>query len=141
MIKIFKYQAVQLFLFSFLFCGPGEEVGEGNCLPPELIITNNSGYTAGTIYMHDSINDYFSGQVLAEDVPAGQMIAVDVSDGLVKYFTFIRTVTSTIDTEIAVTTASPVTFNNCYKYILYLLAEDFFLEDSENYSSYKFFDD
>jgi hypothetical protein len=104
------------------------------CLPPELIVKNTSVYTINELYMHDSF-EYSSGELVASNVPSDGDITVAVSDGLVKYFTFIRNITSTSSVEIAVTTAEPIAFNECYKYTLNLLPEDFFLQESDNYEA------
>ena len=139
--KIFRYLFVQIIVFAMLFCGQQAEfaLDESRCPDkPELIVKNISGYTADEVYMHDQVGNYLSGQLLITDMPDGGLISVDVTDGLVKYFTFIRNITSTSTTEIAVTTAEPVTFSRCYKYTLNLLPEDYFLEDDINYLPVKF---
>ncbi len=128
--KIFSILIVPMVILSSLFCGPDE--GGGPCLPPELIVKNASGYKINKLYIHDTPG-YSGGDLLAADMLQNAEISVPVSDGMVKYFTFIRNRTSSSSVEIAVTTSEPVVFSQCYKYTLNLLPLDFFLQDFGNY--------
>ena len=128
--KIFYALFISIVIFSSLFCNYKPENIE-ECLPLELTVKNTSYYIIKELYVHD-LFDYTSGgsDLIASDMAMDSEVPVAVSDGEVKYFTFIRNITSTSVSEIAVTTKTPITFSNCHNYILNLLAEDFFLQDT-----------
>ena len=132
--KIFKCLILQMAVLSFFFCAPAEdEEAERICLPPELKIKNISDYVAKEVYMHDEFS-YTGGEVVATGLASDSEVDVPVEEGDLKYFTYIRNLTTGSSMEIAITTAAPVEFNACYKYTLNLLSEDFFLDDFDNYT-------
>lgn len=132
--KVIRILFLQTLVLSLFFCGGPDEGAEKACLPPELIVKNVSQYDMIGVYMHDSL-DYSGGELVASNMAKDAEAVVEVADNQVKYFTFIRCFSAVNDKEIAVTTGSPVSFHECYKYTLNLLEEDFFLETSDNVES------
>lgn len=138
---------ISLFItFTFFSCDAGDDSADAgvvsDCLPPQLTIINDTEYNLHEIYILNKF-DYRNETIAYTDLAPGEQIdqeeidpSVTISDGNVRYITFIRDFSSTITEEIGVTTETPITFIECYKYELHIMNEDFFLErDGGNYAS------
>lgn len=127
---------ITLFLiFTLLSCDApaGDEsdkpVSGPGCLAPVLIIENDSDYPATDIYIHDT-PDYRSLTPVAANLDSDDatlpIASPTIINGYKKYITYVRD--DPIIGPIGITTESPIEFKECFKYRLYLLNEDFFLE-------------
>lgn len=97
------------------------------CLtPPEFTIKNSSQYIINRILIHTT-PDYMNTTPSQSDLQTGEEIFISISAGEY-YITFIRNITSTSDTEIAITTENSITLEGCNVYKLHLLEEDFLME-------------
>jgi hypothetical protein len=110
--------------------GCADSESEPPCNPPTLKIVNSTSYIMEAVYLHDSpVFDKASSTAFVNPFNPGAEINVPISDGYTTYCTFIRKITSTADTDIAVTTSRPVECYACFTYTLHLLDEDFYLEE------------
>jgi hypothetical protein len=121
-----------------LFCGYDKEEMQARmkCLPSaDLIITNSSEYAIIELYSHKNFNyiNDSSKTTLAQNMAKGSSLNMHVEYGDSYYFTFIRKYFSTSGIDIAVTTERPVYIENCYKFSLQLLEEDFYLKKEDNF--------
>jgi hypothetical protein len=133
-----------ILLLNILYCSANEEEEkqkEPVCNPPALEIKNVSEYIIKRLYIHDTFDYSSSVSVLTEPMNPADASTLSVNilmaDQDNKYITFIRDLTTTSGPEIAVTTSRPILFENCYKYTLILLEEDFKLTTSDNFAAEK----
>ena len=112
-----------------------EKEPEKSCLPSaDLVITNSSEYLVLELYAHTG-PVYIQADdkiLIVQNMGIGAIVQFPVDYGDAYYFTFIRKYFSTSTIDIAVTSEKPVTIENCSKYSLYLLEEDFYLEKEDN---------
>ncbi len=131
---------INLILILTLFLGSqcaGEKEPDKKCLPcADLIITNSSEYTIIELYAHSSI-DYYSDTtkvLIAQNMLNGDSLVYPVNYQDKIYFTFIRRYFSSSNVNIAITTNNPVYIQDCYKFSLFLLEEDFYLRKEDNFT-------
>lgn len=116
--------------FILAACEGGDSDGfETADLSTAGTLVNCSGYTVKLIYATET-PDYRNETPVAQDLVDGATWQYSVPAGSSLYITFVRTVTSTSTSEIAVTTSKPVTFGSLYKFnTLDLLENDFYFEN------------
>ncbi len=133
---------IQVLFLSYIFCTGGghpDDKGlyEKECFPPELEVENTTEYVIEKLFIHDAPNYGASESILTNemdpDVIETNKISVPISHGDLKYFTFVRRVTTTSEQRIAVTTRDPVSFSDCHKYFLKIIEEDFLAQIEDNY--------
>ncbi len=121
-----------------LSCGDeGAPTAGGTCLDAgNITIINASEYDIIRLYAHNTV-DFFNeapSTPLKEPMPTEDSVTMPVIYGDSYYFTFVRDIFTGATIEIAVTTAKPVTIEECYTYTLYLLEEEFSVETTSNYA-------
>ncbi len=131
---------VMLLVLLALSCGgEGAAPTEGGTCNPvqDMTITNVSEYVIKNLYAHDSsvFHDDPTQDLLGSGIPTGDSVTMTVNDyGETHYFTFVRDIFKGATIEIAVTTAKPITIEECYTYTLYLLEEEFSVETADNFA-------
>ena len=133
--RVYIFHLLIVILLCNLACGgTDDKKSSTSCPNPTLEIKNTSEFTLLDLIKHstekyyDNTNKIPKENIIDENIAPDKVINHAVTANESTYFTFIRNISSTVDTPVAFTTSEKIKFEACYRYYLHILEEGFYLQ-------------